>query len=98
MDGPWYLPLDGADAAPGLAVIQARCGHLDDASAGPRLAVARSQDVLDPVAVRAVCHGQDATFVGCEDIDRRLVLPPGTPATVGNYAETGINGAIRSAP
>src|ERR1700722_2648137 len=45
-DGPQYLPLDRPDTAPGLVVVQARCGHLDDAPAGPQLAAAGRRPLL----------------------------------------------------
>src|SRR3984957_3627853 len=88
-DDPQHLPLDGADAAPGLVVVQARRGQLDEAPAGPQLAAAGRQDVLDPVGVRAVGQGQDVAVLDGEDVDRRLVHAPGAPATVHDHAETG---------
>ncbi len=84
---PQYLSLDGANAGAALIVKQARGPYLNDLAAGAELAAARGQDILNPVAIWAICQGDDLAIAGAEHIDRCLVGPTGPTATVNDHAE-----------
>ena len=89
VQGPEDLAFEGADGLPGLVAVQARCGQPDRVPAGVQLAAARGQDVLDPVAVRAIGEGEDVPVLGREDVDRRLVAAARAPAMVDDDAQAG---------
>src|SRR5215813_14256835 len=86
-DGPQYLPFAGADAAPGLVVVQARRHEPDGASPGLQLAAAGRHDVLDPVRVGTVGQGDQVAVRGREHVHRRPVAAAQSPAAVHDDTE-----------
>ena len=79
----------GTDTGAALVVERARRAQLNGPAAGPQLAAAGGQDVLDPVCIRAVCQGEEVAAAGRKHIDRCLITPPGRPAPVNEHAKAG---------
>jgi membrane protein YdbS with pleckstrin-like domain len=80
-------PLDHPDLLPGLVVEQPGRRELDSPATAEELTASGSEDVLEPVGVRAIGQCKDiAATRAREDVHRGVVLPAGSAAAMDHDA------------